>query len=105
MLVSRSGATPPSQAAPPGSSAASAPTGTSSVCAGSSRRWRVVDRRSARLAALVDALSSAHLDGLVITNLANVRYLTGFSGTSAILVIARPNVVLITDFRYQTQAV
>jgi Xaa-Pro aminopeptidase len=64
----------------------------------------VADRRPARLAALLDAISSSHLDGLVVTNLANVRYLTGFSGTSAILVVARPHVVLITDFRYQTQA-
>lgn len=64
----------------------------------------MADRRPARLAALIDGLSSAHLDGLVITHLANVRYLTGFSGTSAILVVARPHVILITDFRYQTQA-
>ncbi len=56
------------------------------------------------MAALVDALSTAHLDGLLVTNLANIRYLTGFSGTSALLLVARSNVTLITDFRYQTQA-
>lgn len=56
------------------------------------------------MAALVDAISTAHLDGLLVTNLANIRYLTGFSGTSALLVIARSKVILITDFRYQTQA-
>lgn len=56
------------------------------------------------MAALVDAISTSHLDGLLVTNLANIRYLTGFSGTSALLVIARSNVILITDFRYQTQA-
>ena len=65
----------------------------------------MVDRRPGRLAALIDAISVAHLDGLLVTNLANIRYLTGFSGTSAILVVTRLHVVLITDFRYQTQAV
>ena len=56
------------------------------------------------MAALTDAISTAHLDGLLVTNLANIRYLTGFSGTSALLLVARSNVILITDFRYQTQA-
>ena len=56
------------------------------------------------MAALVDVVSMSHLDGLLVTNLANIRYLTGFSGTSALLLVARSNVILITDFRYQTQA-
>ena len=56
------------------------------------------------MAALVDAVSTAHLDGLLVTHLANIRYLTGFSGTSALLLVARSNVILITDFRYQIQA-
>jgi Xaa-Pro aminopeptidase len=63
----------------------------------------VSDTRAARLAALVEGLTAAHLDGLVLTGLANIRYLTGFSGTSAILVVTARDVVLITDFRYQTQ--
>ena len=56
------------------------------------------------MAALIDGISTAHLDGLLVTNLANIRYLTGFSGTSALLLVARANLTLITDFRYQTQA-
>ena len=56
------------------------------------------------MAALKDAISTAHLDGLLVTNPANIRYLTGFSGTSGLLLVARANVILITDFRYQTQA-
>jgi len=63
----------------------------------------VSDRRSHRLAALVESLSAAHLDGLLITSLPNIRYLTGFSGTSALLFVASREVFLITDFRYQTQ--
>jgi Xaa-Pro aminopeptidase len=63
----------------------------------------VSDQRPARLAALVDGLSAAHLDGLLLTGLSNIRYLTGFSGSSALLVVTPKDVVLITDFRYQTQ--
>ncbi len=61
------------------------------------------DPRAARLAALVDGLTAAHLDGMLLTGLANIRYLTGFSGSSALLVVTPRDVVLITDFRYQTQ--
>jgi Xaa-Pro aminopeptidase len=52
---------------------------------------------------LVDGLTAAHLDGLLLTGLPNIRYLTGFSGSSALLVITERDVLLITDFRYQTQ--
>lgn len=61
------------------------------------------DLRSKRIAALVDGLSAAHLDGLLLTGLSNIRYLTGFSGSSALVVVTPRDVVLITDFRYQTQ--
>ena len=63
----------------------------------------MADARTRRIAALVDGLSAAHLDGLLLTGLSNIRYLTGFSGSSALLVITARDVVLITDFRYQTQ--
>jgi Xaa-Pro aminopeptidase len=63
----------------------------------------VSDRRSQRLAALVESLSVAHLDGLLVTSLPNIRYLTGFSGTSALLFVTARDVFLVTDFRYQTQ--
>ena len=51
----------------------------------------------------MDGLSAAHLDGLLLTGLPNIRYLTGFSGSSALLVVTERDVLLITDFRYQTQ--
>src|SRR6476661_2839452 len=68
-------------------------------------RPRVADARTRRLAALVDGLSAAHLDGLLLTGLSNIRYLTGFSGSSALLVVTVRDTLLITDFRYQTQVV
>ena len=63
----------------------------------------MTDPRPRRIAALVDGLSAAHLDGLLLTGLSNIRYLTGFSGSSALLVVTPRDVVFITDFRYQTQ--
>jgi Xaa-Pro aminopeptidase len=63
----------------------------------------VADARARRLAALVEGLTAAHLDGLLVSSLPNIRYLTGFSGSSALLFVTPRDVVLITDFRYQTQ--
>jgi Xaa-Pro aminopeptidase len=63
----------------------------------------VTDSRPRRVAALLDGLTAAHLDGLLLTGLSNIRYLTGFSGSSALLLVSPRDVVLITDFRYQTQ--
>lgn len=64
----------------------------------------MTDPRPRRLAALTDAIHAAHLDGLLVTSAANVRYLSGFSGSSAIMFVAARETLLITDFRYQTQA-
>ncbi len=61
------------------------------------------DSRPARLAALRDALGKADLDALLITSLPNVRYLTGFSGSNAILLVSARECLLLTDFRYATQ--
>ena len=63
----------------------------------------MTDPRPRRVAALLDGLTAAHLDGLLLTGLSNIRYPTGFSGSSALLVVSPRDVVLITDFRYQTQ--
>jgi Xaa-Pro aminopeptidase len=58
------------------------------------------------LAALVGVLEGARLDGVLLTGLANIRYLTGFSGTSALAFVGvRGEVLFVTDFRYKTQVV
>ncbi len=62
------------------------------------------DRREARQAALHERLVAQGLDGLVVQSLPNVRYLTGFTGTSALLLIRPGDTVLVTDFRYASQA-
>jgi Xaa-Pro aminopeptidase len=63
----------------------------------------VTDTRPIRLAALRRALTAQHVDAMLVTSLPNIRYLTGFSGSAAIVVVSRHDVVLLTDFRYQTQ--
>jgi len=53
---------------------------------------------------LVEGITASHLDALLVTSPANVRYLSGFSGSSGLLLVSPRESVLVTDFRYQTQA-
>ena len=62
------------------------------------------DPRPARIAALREVLEAEGVDALLVTHLANIRWLTGFSGSAALLVVSRVTATLITDFRYATQA-
>ena len=62
-----------------------------------------MDTRPTRLLALRDALARADLDGLLVSSLPNVRYITGFSGSNALLLVTAKECVLFTDFRYATQ--
>ncbi|HEX2779867.1 MAG TPA: aminopeptidase P family protein [Gemmatimonadaceae bacterium] len=64
----------------------------------------VRDARAGRLEALRASVERAHLDGVLLTGLANIRYLTGFSGTSALLFVSAREAIFLTDFRYETQA-
>ncbi len=62
-------------------------------------------RRRSRLAGLA---ASVPVDAVLVTRLVNVRYLTGFSGSSAALLLLvggdAPAAVLATDGRYRDQA-
>ncbi|MFJ6675647.1 M24 family metallopeptidase [Actinosynnema sp. NPDC091369] len=62
---------------------------------------------STRRAALRATLRDRELDALLVTNLLNVRYLTGFTGSNAALLVradADEAAVFCTDGRYLTQA-
>jgi len=62
------------------------------------------DRRGERQAALRAALAEEGLDALLVTHLPNIRYLTGFTGSAALLLIGAETATLVTDFRYAVQA-
>jgi Xaa-Pro aminopeptidase len=54
---------------------------------------------------LLGLLEQRELDALLVTNLLNVRYLTGFTGTNGACVVRRDGERLfLTDFRYVEQA-
>ena len=57
--------------------------------------------RKRRVAAAVKA---AGAEAMVVTSLIDVRYLTGFTGSSAVLVLVGAKATMFTDGRYTTQA-
>ncbi|HEV8382033.1 MAG TPA: aminopeptidase P family protein [Gemmatimonadales bacterium] len=71
---------------------------------GTSSRLPASDRRPDRHAALVAMLDAEGLDALLVTSRPNIRYLTGFSGSTGVAVVTRGTLLLVTDFRYDEQA-
>jgi Xaa-Pro aminopeptidase len=59
---------------------------------------------AARLDAALASLDGAGVDALVVGALANIRYLTGFTGSAGTVVVRPEGVTLLTDGRYRTQA-
>ena len=57
-----------------------------------------------RLDRLAEAIAERELDSLLVTNLVNVRYLTGFTGTNGACVVTPEKRLFLTDFRYVEQA-
>jgi len=57
-----------------------------------------------RSARLLTAMAAAEVDALLVTNLANIRYLTGFTGSAALLLAAPDGLTFVTDGRYGQQA-
>ena len=63
----------------------------------------MTDHRRERLKALGAKLAQERIDAVLLTSLPNIRYLTGFSGTSALALVTASEIRLLTDFRYETQ--
>jgi Xaa-Pro aminopeptidase len=57
-----------------------------------------------RIGQLRRRLTKAGLHGLLVTHLPDLRYLSGFTGSSAALAVTRRRARLFTDGRYKTQA-
>ncbi len=62
------------------------------------------DRREERQAALRALLTAEGASALLVSHLPNIRYLTGFTGSAALLLVRHDGAILFTDFRYATQA-
>lgn len=63
------------------------------------------EQRRTKLLKKLRELKDPSVDVLLITGLANVRYLTGFSGDSSWLLLAPNLAVILSDTRYETQLV
>ncbi len=59
---------------------------------------------SARRARVRERLSSLGVDALYVSSLANVRYLSGFTGSNGYLLVGAQGGVFVTDGRYVAQA-
>jgi Xaa-Pro aminopeptidase len=59
---------------------------------------------STRAERLIAALDGAGVDLMLVSNLVNVRYLTGFTGSNGLALIGPNTRVFLTDFRYTEQA-
>jgi Xaa-Pro aminopeptidase len=60
---------------------------------------------ASRIPRLRERLDRAGCGALIVTNLRNIRYLTGFTGTAGHLVVTAHDAVVVTDDRYGTQVV
>lgn len=58
---------------------------------------------ASRMPRVQGLLEEGSLDALVVTDLSNVRYLTGFTGSAATLVVTGAGATVTTDGRYRTQ--
>jgi Xaa-Pro aminopeptidase len=58
---------------------------------------------SARIQQVVNRLEAEGLDALLVTSIPNILYLSGFTGSTAMLLICRGQRFFLTDFRYLEQ--
>lgn len=61
-------------------------------------------RQAGRLSLLRQEMEAARLDGFLVTHRPNIFYLSGFTGSSAVLVMTKSSLTLFTDPRYTIQA-
>jgi Xaa-Pro aminopeptidase len=59
---------------------------------------------SPRAGRLRERLDAAGCDALLVTKLVNIRYLTGFTGSAALVLVTPDELVFVTDGRYRDQA-
>ena len=57
-----------------------------------------------RVQRLRDALAEREIDGVLVSNAENRRYLSGFTGSAGYLLVTPDDAVIATDFRYYEQS-
>ncbi len=57
-----------------------------------------------RLAGLREYLVKKRAQGFLVTTIINVRYLSGFTGSSGFILLTKDRNIFVTDFRYKEQA-
>ena len=57
-----------------------------------------------QIIAITESLASRGINGMLVSSIRNVRYLTGFTGSSACLLITKKERIFFTDFRYEEQS-
>jgi Xaa-Pro aminopeptidase len=57
-----------------------------------------------RIARLRKALAERELDGALVSNAQNRRYLSGFTGSAGYLLVTQDDAIIATDFRYYEQS-
>lgn len=63
-----------------------------------------VNHLTQRIARLKELLRKKRIISFLVTEMHNVRYLTGFTGSSGFLFVAKNSAIFVTDFRYKEQA-
>lgn len=63
-----------------------------------------VSEPAQRCARLAQAFPSLKIEALIVSSAANIRYLSGFTGSNGLLLVVPGGAVLFTDPRYTTQA-
>ncbi len=61
------------------------------------------DLKNQRMESLRQHLHEQSLEALLITDSANRRYISGFSGSSGILLVSQDHALVLTDFRYRAR--
>jgi len=57
-----------------------------------------------RVERLRESFDDVECDALLVTNLVNIRYLAGFSGSAGLFAVMDDELVFVTDGRYDQQA-
>src|SRR3954471_18062411 len=65
--------------------------------------WSPMDLSARRLEKLRKAIRGDRIDLLMVTSETNVRYLSGFSGESSVLLVGKDQTILASDGRFTTQ--